>query len=71
MFMDLTKTLFITLILFPMSIFSQDEDLSEKDLLFSLQEELQTVLDWECSSNNPSQGKFINLKCELLSPKED
>jgi len=69
--MDLTKTLFITLILFPMSIFSQDEDLSEKDLLFSLQEELQTVLDWECSSNNPSQGKFINLKCELLSPKED
>jgi len=69
--MDLTKTLFFTLILFPMSIFSQDEDLSEKDLLFSLQEELQTVLDWECSSNNPSQGKFINLKCELLSPKED
>jgi len=69
--MDLTKTLFITLILFPMTIFSQDEDLSEKDLLFSLQEELQTVLDWECSSNNPSQGKFINLKCELLSPKED
>ena len=69
--MDLTKTLFITLILFPFSIFSQDEDLSEKDLLFSLQEELQTVLDWECSSNNPSQGKFINLKCELLSPKED
>jgi len=69
--MDLTKTLFITLILFPMSIFSQDEDLSEKDLLFSLQEELQTVLDWECSSNNPSQGKFINLKCELLSTSDN
>ena len=62
-------TTFILVVLLPLTAFSENDESTDKDLLTSLQKELQTVLDWECSSNNPSQGKFINLKCDLLSPK--
>ena len=62
-------TTFILIVFLPLTAFSENDESTDKDLLTSLQKELQTVLDWECSSNNPSQGKFINLKCDLLSPK--
>ena len=64
-------TAIILAVLFPFSAFSENDESTDKDLLISLQKELQTVLDWECSSNNPSLGKFINLKCELLSTSDN
>jgi len=64
-------TTFILVVLLPLTAFSENDESTDKDLLISLQKELQTVLDWECSSNNPSQGKFINLKCELLSTSDN
>ena len=69
--MKKTLTTIIMAALFPFSAFSENDESTDKDLLISLQKELQTVLDWECSSNNPSQGKFINLKCDLLSPSDN
>jgi len=62
-------TTFILVVLLPLTALSETDESPEKDLLISLQKELQTVLDWECSTKNPSQGKFINLKCDLLSSK--
>jgi len=62
-------TTFILVVLLPLTALSETDESPEKDLLISLQKELQTVLDWECSPKNPSQGKFINLKCDLLSSK--
>ena len=64
-------TTFILIVFLPFTAFSENDESTDKDLLTSLQKELQTVLDWECSSNNPSQGKFINLKCDLLSPSDN
>ena len=64
-------TTFFLIVFLPLTAFSENDESTDKDLLTSLQKELQTVLDWECSSNNPSQGKFINLKCDLLSPSDN
>jgi len=47
--------------------FANGETESDESLLSELQSELQEVINWECSPDNPSLGKFINLKCNLLS----
>ena len=47
--------------------FANGETESDESLLIELQSELQEVINWECSPDNPSLGKFINLKCNLLS----
>ena len=47
--------------------YANDNSDTDENLLNELQLELQEVINWECSPDNPSLGKFINLKCNLLS----
>ena len=63
------RKLFIGLFLSFLFQFAYANDNSDTDenLLNELQIELQEVINWECSADNPSLGKFINLKCNLLS----
>ena len=63
------RKLFIGLFLSFLFQFAYANDNSDTDenLLNELQLELQEVINWECGPDNPSLGKFINLKCNLLS----
>jgi len=58
---------FVYLSFLSQSTFANGETESDESLLSELQSELQEVINWECSPDNPSLGKFINLKCNLLS----
>ena len=66
--MQLTRLYFVVFLsLLPQYTFANIETESDESLLNELQTELQEVINWECSPDNPSLGKFINLKCNLLS----
>lgn len=38
---------------------------TEAELMQELEVELHTLIIWECSDKNPSQGKF-DLRCEIM-----
>ena len=66
--MQLTRLYFVVFLsLLSQYTFANIETESDESLLNELQTELQEVINWECSPDNPSLGKFINLKCNLLS----
>jgi len=66
--MQFTRLYFVVFLSFLFQFtFANGETESDESLLSELQSELQEVINWECSPDNPSLGKFINLKCNLLS----
>jgi dolichyl-phosphate-mannose--protein O-mannosyl transferase len=66
--MQFTRLYFVVFLSFLFQFtFANGETESDESLLSELQSELQEVINWECSPDNPSLGKFINLKCSLLS----
>jgi len=66
-----SKLCFMGFLIFNSSLLIANEDTYyEEKILLELQLELQELINWECSPDNPSLGKFINLKCDLLSTSD-
>lgn len=72
--MNIKTTTTLILLIISSQLHSNENQFVEKNEMKLMQElelELLSLIQWECSSSNPSFGKFDSLDCSVIINNQD